>query len=100
MICPPSTLLLKLSKFINRATIYTFGLRKRSLWGDTMEMCRKEELFKECPCTYPCRRRGKCCECIAYHRSRGELPACYFTPEQERTYDRSIEYYVRANHIL
>lgn len=65
-----------------------------------MEMCRRDELSRECPCTYPCSRRGKCCECIAHHRSRGELPACYFTPEQERTYNRSIEYYVRANGIL
>jgi len=27
----------------------------------------------------------------------GELPACYFTPEQERTYDRSIAYFVSVN---
>jgi hypothetical protein len=27
----------------------------------------------------------------------GELPACYFTPEQERTYDRSIGFFVRVN---
>lgn len=65
-----------------------------------METCRREELLQRCPCTYPCSRKGKCCECIAHHRSRGELPACYFTPEQERTYDRSIEYYVRTRGIL
>ncbi|MGQ9603671.1 MAG: DUF6485 family protein [bacterium] len=45
----------------------------------------------ECNCTYePCSRKGKCCECLAYHRSAGELPACYFPREIERTYDRSI----------
>ena len=27
----------------------------------------------------------------------GELPACYFTPEVERTYDRSIARFLRAN---
>jgi hypothetical protein len=44
-----------------------------------------------CNCTYePCSRKGKCCECVAYHRRSGELPACYFTPEVEATYDRSI----------
>jgi len=65
-----------------------------------MELCRREEILKNCPCTYPCEKRGKCCECVAYHRKRGELPACYFTPEQERTYDRSIEYYARVNGLL
>jgi len=44
-----------------------------------------------CNCTYePCSRKGVCCECIAYHRDSGELPACYFTEEAERSYDRSI----------
>jgi hypothetical protein len=44
-----------------------------------------------CNCTYePCSRKGVCCECIAYHRDSGELPACYFTREAERSYDRSI----------
>jgi hypothetical protein len=27
----------------------------------------------------------------------GQLPACYFTPEVERTYDRSIARFLRAN---
>jgi len=53
--------------------------------------CKKEENLKECPCTYPnCSRKGLCCECIKYHRERGELPGCYFSPEAEKTYDRSI----------
>jgi hypothetical protein len=44
-----------------------------------------------CNCTYePCPRKGVCCECIAYHRDAGELPACYFSTEVERSYDRSI----------
>ncbi len=44
-----------------------------------------------CNCTYePCSRKGKCCECLAYHRRAGELPACYFPPEVEATFDRSI----------
>jgi len=51
-----------------------------------------------CNCTYePCSKKGICCECIRYHREMGELPACYFTPEQEKTYDRSIGYFVRCN---
>jgi len=53
--------------------------------------CKKERNLKEhCNCTYPCEKKGICCECIAYHRKRNELPACYFSKEKEATYDRSI----------
>jgi hypothetical protein len=45
----------------------------------------------KCNCTYePCPRKGKCCECIAYHLEMEELPACAFPAEIERTYDRSF----------
>ncbi|MBN2350980.1 MAG: hypothetical protein JXD23_00315 [Spirochaetales bacterium] len=48
-----------------------------------------------CNCTYGgCPRHGICCECLAYHRRLNELPACYFTKEEERTYDRSIRYFI------
>ena len=48
-----------------------------------------------CNCTYePCSRKGNCCACLHYHRRMGELPACYFTEEEERTYNRSISYFV------
>jgi hypothetical protein len=51
-----------------------------------------------CNCTYdPCPRKGKCCECLSYHRRAGELPACYFTRDQERTFDRSIGYFIAQN---
>ncbi|MCU0798343.1 MAG: DUF6485 family protein [Candidatus Thermoplasmatota archaeon] len=59
--------------------------------------CSLAKNRRECSCTYSCDKRGKCCECIAYHRSRGELPACYFTKEAERTYDRSVENYLRTS---
>ncbi|HPE69964.1 MAG TPA: DUF6485 family protein [Thermotogota bacterium] len=63
-----------------------------------MKCTHESQNRKMCNCSYPgCPRKGKCCECIAYHRSMGELPACYFTPEQERTYDRSIAYFVKCN---
>lgn len=46
----------------------------------------------ECSCTYSyCSRHGKCCECIAYHRRKGEAPGCLFSKSAEKTYDRSIE---------
>lgn len=48
-----------------------------------------------CNCTYPCSKKGKCCECIKYHRQAGELPACYFNDKLERTYDRSIANYLK-----
>ena len=50
-----------------------------------------------CTCTYePCERKGKCCECIVYHREMDELPGCLFPPEVERTYDRSRARYIQA----
>lgn len=77
-----------------------------------MTSCKKnrKEHLKHCNCTYqcklgdicntiemPCPHRGKCCECIKYHKERNELPACYFTEEQEKTYDRSIKFWVEQN---
>ncbi|APT71842.1 hypothetical protein BG95_02535 [Thermosipho sp. 1063] len=54
-----------------------------------------EKNLEKCNCSYPgCPKKGKCCECIAYHRERGELPACYFTDEEEKTWNRSIEYFI------
>ncbi|OQX57203.1 hypothetical protein DRQ15_03670 [candidate division KSB1 bacterium] len=51
----------------------------------------KDNLTK-CNCTYePCSRKGRCCECLSYHWQHGELPACFFPPEVERTYDRSLQ---------
>ena len=57
-----------------------------------MKECPNQQKNREtCNCTYePCPRKGICCECVSYHRASGELPACYFTPEVERTYDRPL----------
>ena len=57
-----------------------------------------EKNMKMCNCTYdPCPRKGHCCECIAYHQRMGELPACYFPNDVERTYDRSIRRFVQLH---
>ena len=57
--------------------------------------CQIEENESRCPCTYePCSRKGKCCECLRYHREMDELPACLFPPEVERTYDRSLRKFI------
>ena len=63
-----------------------------------MKECVNLEKNKEqCPCTYePCSKKGICCECISYHWQLGELPACLFPPEVERTYDRSIERFIQS----
>jgi len=54
--------------------------------------------FADCPCTYPgCSMKGRCCECLKYHLSRNELPACCFSAEDEATYDRSFAQFVRAH---
>ncbi|MDR0325797.1 MAG: DUF6485 family protein [Oscillospiraceae bacterium] len=51
--------------------------------------CEHNKSMK-CTCTYNCPRRGKCCECIAYHLKGGEFPACFFSEEAEKSYDRSL----------
>jgi len=53
--------------------------------------CRKEQNLKRCNCTYPCSKKGICCECIRSHIQNRELPACFFPKDVERTYDRSFE---------
>ncbi len=53
--------------------------------------CNIEVNKAGCACTYgSCARKGKCCECIAYHLKYDELPGCVFPPEVERTFDRSF----------
>ncbi|MDD5606354.1 MAG: DUF6485 family protein [Candidatus Pacebacteria bacterium] len=58
--------------------------------------CQRQENLKNCPCSYSeCSKKGICCECIKYHRGKKELPACYFSLEAEKTYDRSIEKFIQ-----
>lgn len=60
--------------------------------------CDLEKNKDECSCTYSsCPRLGKCCECVIYHQKRDELPGCFFPPEVEKTYDRSIERFIEAH---
>lgn len=56
------------------------------------KICSSEKNLASCNCTYePCIRKGLCCECLTYHRRSGELPACFFPADIERTYDRSMK---------
>ncbi len=58
--------------------------------------CKKDENLKNCSCTYPgCSRKGKCCDCLKYHLSSNELPACCFSKETEKTFDRSFAMFVQ-----
>jgi hypothetical protein len=42
--------------------------------------CKVKENKARCECPYEsCPRHGVCCECVAYHRERGELPMCLKT---------------------
>lgn len=50
-----------------------------------------------CNCSYePCSKKGMCCDCIRYHLGAGEFPACFFSDDIERTYDRSIENFIKV----
>lgn len=66
-----------------------------------MNSCpNKEENLKGCTCTYPCDKRGSCCECVAYHRAKGQVPGCFFTKAGEATYDRSIAALARDHGLI
>lgn len=53
--------------------------------------CISSRSLQHCTCTYTaCDKRGNCCKCVTYHRSRGEIPGCFFSAAAERTYDRSL----------
>ncbi len=61
-----------------------------------MPRCPNQERnARNCNCTYPCDRKGVCCECLAYHRRLGEFPACFFSTEGEKWWDRSLEALLR-----
>ena len=60
------------------------------------ECANKKTNLANCNCTYePCARKGVCCECIRYHMGMNEVPACFFSKSAEKTYDRSIENFIR-----
>jgi Domain of unknown function (DUF6485) len=54
--------------------------------------CKIERNKENCNCTYePCSKKGICCECLHYHLSMKQLPACCFPDDVEKTYDRSFK---------
>jgi hypothetical protein len=68
-------------------SLYRFRFRR-----SPMAQCTAAQIAENCACTYrSCSKRGKCCECVAYHNSMKEFPACFFTAKTEKTYDRSFQ---------
>lgn len=57
--------------------------------------CKQLDNLKNCNCTFVCERKGFCCLCVAYHRKKDSLPACYFSDKVAATTDRSIETYLK-----
>ena len=56
----------------------------------------QKQNLTHCNCSYdPCLRKGICCECILYHHKNGQIPACFFPADVEKTYDRSISNFIR-----
>ncbi|OGS19975.1 MAG: hypothetical protein A2252_01640 [Elusimicrobia bacterium RIFOXYA2_FULL_39_19] len=58
----------------------------------------KQTNLKNCTCSYgSCSRKGRCCECVMYHKKNGEIPGCFFSSKDEQTYDRSIENFISTH---
>jgi hypothetical protein len=61
-----------------------------------MTECKITENKRACTCTYSCSKKGMCCACLSFHRGQGEVPACFFPADVEKTYDRSLENFIRV----
>jgi len=62
-----------------------------------MRECRNQKTLQKCNCSWePCSRKRICCECVEYHWSHKELPACFFPDAVEKTYDRSLRNFVQT----
>ena len=60
--------------------------------------CQKPKNLKNCTCLHiECARHGICCECLQYHLSSKELPACCFPNEISKTDERSFQKFVEIN---
>jgi hypothetical protein len=58
--------------------------------------CKRDVNLENCTCSAGgCPRQGICCDCVQYHLRNRQLPGCFFSPEAERTYDRSFEHFAQ-----
>ncbi|MGL4607404.1 MAG: DUF6485 family protein [Eubacteriaceae bacterium] len=53
--------------------------------------CKQKENKLACSCTANCELSGLCCDCVSKHRSRGQIPGCFFTEKGESLHDRNIQ---------
>ena len=54
--------------------------------------CQKESNKENCTCAHTeCSRHGICCDCLRYHLSMKQLPACCFPDDIAKTDERSFE---------
>ena len=60
-----------------------------------MDCVNKEKNLNNCNCTFSCGNKGMCCECVRYHNSKGQFPACFFSDAMQKTADRSFEALVK-----
>lgn len=54
-----------------------------------MASCNNQHVA-DCNCTASCPRHAKCCECVAHHLKSGQFPACFYSKDAEKAYDRSL----------
>jgi len=63
-----------------------------------MPECNTSRNMTWCNCSYEgCSRKGRCCECLHYHLSNKQLPACAFPDEVEKTWDRSFARFIACH---
>ena len=57
------------------------------------DCARQASGAKDCPFNYAgCPRHGHCCQCVSYHRVKGQLPACYFSKEADGSVKLIMDY--------
>jgi len=79
-----------------RSYIVDVDFRNHPLLLNVFYGVHPNEEPQQCTCSYgSCPRKGRCCECVSYHLSAGELPGCFFPAAAERTYDRSYAHFAR-----
>ena len=64
-----------------------------------MTDCKIKENKTICNCSYSCNNKGMCCKCLNYHIQNREFPACFFPDDIEKTYDRSINNFIKIYQI-
>lgn len=58
--------------------------------------CLKNKNLEHCNCTYSsCPYTGMCCDCMARHLTKRQLPACFFSAEAEQSFNRSFEHFAK-----